>query len=108
MKKAQLIEKLEKSIQAIGPKGPGVWTVEDHGDVVILSYAITLDGCENAPHHDLEKNQDAIWKEWGGYQIVREADAEIKDAGSDGYTDKYGDDIYCEYVTIGFNEEEEQ
>lgn len=109
MKKAQLVERLEKAIKTLGPKGPGKWTVDDHGGCVLLFYSLEVDQeeCWPCPHLELKKDQDSIWNKWGGNEVLNYAGVSIKTSGSDSYTDKYGDKIYCEYVTIEYEEDEE-
>lgn len=107
MKKVELVQAIEKAIKTVGPKGPGHWTVEVRERYVVLDYSLKVQhDCWPCPHPELKKSQDAIWKKWGGDQIV--GDLRVKSAAADGYTDKYGDEIYCEYVTIEYEEEEEE
>lgn len=47
-----------------------------------------------------EANADAAWTIYGGNQILEAAGFEVKDAGSDAYIDKYGDEMIGEWAEL--------
>lgn len=106
---AASIEAAIRVVKATQDTGPGEWRVEDAQDgVILLSYHLVTTGAEGdtAPHPVLHKDSGAVWSVWGGNAILQAAGVETKQAGADGYTDRFGDSIYTEYVTIEYSEPE--
>jgi hypothetical protein len=113
MKKSMIANMLQIAIENLQESGPGKWTIVDHyEDCVQLCYTLDVvktKGEATAPHPDLYKDSDAIWSKWGGREILNAIPKALKiqqrDAGADGYTDKYGDDVYSEYINLHFDAE---
>lgn len=110
--RAQALAALNEAIAAYSdPTGPGTWSAEDfHGSgrpSVGLTYKVDIEGDGPEPHPELQTG-DEPWKMWGGDAILAAAGLEQFDGMSDSYTDKYGDQIYCDSAVIEVEEEESE
>lgn len=55
-----------------------------------------------------EMSGDEPWTKWGGNAIIEASGArQPDDSGSEGYTDKYGDEIVSQWVQWSFPDAEE-
>lgn len=83
---------LEAAILAYPADYRGTWEVQEDDDTVRLVWE-----CEADATGDMYG--DEPWTQWGGHQIIATAKApRFIDSGSDCYTDKYGDDMVCQWV----------
>ncbi len=80
--------------------GPGHWGVEAEWDVagrpaIALIYRVECSGGGPEPHPDFVY-ADMPWSAWGGNAILAAAGMETFTGMAEGYTDKYGDDMYAD------------
>lgn len=97
-----LITALESAISGSGHPGvPGTWSVNSGDGYVQLVWS-----CEAADVPEM--SGDEPWTKWGGNAIIEASGArQPDDSGSEGYTDKYGDEIVSQWVQWSFPDAEE-
>lgn len=99
MKKQAAINALESAINSYTTDTPGTWSV-NAGDC----YVQLVWECEsNDP--EISNLSDEPWRVWGGDEIAASAGMpDFNDSGADRYTDRYGDDIACQWCQWNFPE----
>ena len=106
--------RLKMAIENLDEYGPGKWSIADYDDCVQLYYTLDVvetetEGEPAAPHPELYKDSGAVWSKWGGDEILSAVPDELniqkRDAGGEGYKDKYGDHVYSEYINLYFDAE---
>lgn len=103
MDRQDVILTLEAAVNAYKKDTPGSWRVYDSNTCVQLAW-----DCEQDDPNISGMRGGEPWELWGGNEIITIAGMpEPNNSGVDGFPDKYGDAMICEWVQWNFEDNED-
>jgi hypothetical protein len=97
MSNEQIVARLQRAItEWPGRSGPVTWTVEDHGNKVLLVGTYDAD----TETDDGKPLTDEPWKIYGGDAILEAAGLEWHGSGIYAYQDRWGDPVVAQCVEV--------